>query len=116
MWGTDQSNNRIGANEYGYSRNCSKRTNFNRIYADQVRGRTDGKSLFLLLQAFEECTGLRWNSQNIGRVITASRMMTRVLLGTSAASGGSIGLLVSALSLQLLFGLWIFTRLLIYRN
>ena len=49
-------------------------------------------------------------------VSSSSMMLSLVLLGTSAASGGSIGLLVSALSLQLLFGLWVFTRLLIYRN
>lgn len=49
-------------------------------------------------------------------VSTGSMGLSLALLSTSVASGGSMGLLVSALSVQLLFGLWVFTRLLIYRN
>jgi hypothetical protein len=39
-----------------------------------------------------------------------------LLFGTSVALGGSSPVLVGALSIQLLYGLWIFTRLLIHRN
>ena len=49
--------------------------------------------------------------------VSSSAMgLSLLLLSASVASGGSMGMLVSALSVQLLFGLWIFTRLLIYRN
>jgi len=46
----------------------------------------------------------------------AAMIAIPVLFGTSIASGGSSALLVFALSTQLLYGLWIFTRLLIHRN
>jgi hypothetical protein len=39
-----------------------------------------------------------------------------VLFGSSIALGGSSPLLVFALSTQLIYGLWIFMRLLIHRN
>jgi hypothetical protein len=35
---------------------------------------------------------------------------------TGAAEGGELGWLVSAVSGQLLFGLWVFTRMLLHRN
>ena len=38
------------------------------------------------------------------------------LFATSLLVGGSMGFLVSALSVQLLFGLWLFTRILTQRN
>jgi hypothetical protein len=46
----------------------------------------------------------------------AAMIAIPLLFGTSIASGGSSTLLVFALSTQLLYGLWIFMRLLIHRN
>jgi hypothetical protein len=46
----------------------------------------------------------------------ASMVAIPLLFGASIASGGSSVLLVFALSTQLLYGLWIFMRLLIHRN
>jgi hypothetical protein len=46
----------------------------------------------------------------------AAMVAIPLLFGTSIASGNSSALLVFALSTQLLYGLWIFMRLLIHRN
>jgi hypothetical protein len=46
----------------------------------------------------------------------AAMVASPLLFGTSIASGGSTALLVFALSTQLLYGVWIFMRLLIHRN
>jgi hypothetical protein len=46
----------------------------------------------------------------------AAMVAIPLLFATSIASGGSSALLVFALSTQLLYGLWIFMRLLIHRN
>jgi len=46
----------------------------------------------------------------------AAMVAIPLLFGTSIALGGSSALLVFALSTQLLYGLWIFMRLLIHRN
>jgi hypothetical protein len=42
--------------------------------------------------------------------------LAAALLAAGLASGGSMGLLVAGLSTQLLFGLWLFTRILTQRN
>lgn len=42
-------------------------------------------------------------------------ILSALLFGTSVALGGSPGVLISALSVQLLFGLWVFMRLLVHR-
>ena len=53
----------------------------------------------------------------LGFVFSLAAMVAIPLLfGTSVALGGDSALLVFALSTQLLYGLWIFMRLLIHRN
>ena len=49
-------------------------------------------------------------------VVVGSTGFSLLLIGLSILFGGNVGFLVSALSVQLLFGLWVFMRLLVLRH
>ena len=70
-------------------------------------------SVFVWKFAMEPAASTGWGGVAI---TTGSTCACFLLLSASAMQGGSLGLLVSGLSAQILFGLWVFTRLLIHRH
>jgi hypothetical protein len=69
-------------------------------------------SVFVWRFAIEPTASTSWGGVAITICSTSACFL---LLSAIAIQGGSLGLLVSGLSTQLLFGLWVFTRLLIHR-
>jgi len=70
-------------------------------------------SFFVWRFAMEPAASTGWGGVAITIGATSACFL---LLSASAIQGGHLGLLVSGLSAQILFGLWVFTRLLVHRN